>query len=919
MLLVEGKACALHVDLRRNWIGCEGRVELACKRCRIALLQLQRDKHCTTLPLWETSAFAAGPFQVPIRFDHSIAHKFSRSISFVLSSHIASAPPASSLCSKSSSRHPPSGYIANRSLSHRHHNGMALPGPGVPQRPRRGAFRVPRKATRALRYVLIGLAVLLYAQWSHWTSSSTTALTSFKSHRDANFKSPGGASSSSPVDYAWGSLLHRFQNHPKDTAARVIPPWRSSTPKRSVKTPARTLIVTSELAGLHKNGGIGTAYSELAHALADSGKEVQVSILLAHERTEIPATLRDRFASRCVFQRLEAPEIHAEHVRVHSLLEKGIVLHFVEAEPQPFWPQAWTPVASMRVWRFLRAHDGEFDIIHFPDNTGIGYFSALAKHEGLALQDSKLVVGLHGADVDWASMLNKRYPADRYAVELGEFERRSTQLADVVVAPSEYMLEYLRNRGWDLPSHAFVIPNIVKPPLPDLLHPTSPDTVTPITELVFFGRLEERKGIRLLIDAVEHLFAPESPFLQAGITNITFLGRDMPDLASKTDASLLLTQALTAVKDLSNATFDFTFLMDQDREQALDYLQQPHRLALLPSLADNSPSTVLECIAHSIRFLASNVGGVPELIHQDDQNLVLFAPLSKSFRDKIESVVTSLRTSPWTPVRQRPETVTAVDDWVHFHHWLHALPTPKTTPSSATPLVSICVTHYERSHLLPQLLDSLLNQTYTNFEVVLVDDGSSSSDVVEGLVKIEQDYFGPRAGSPPWRLLRTDNAYLGEARNRAAALAKGDYLLFLDDDDLLKPNSLQTLVNVATKTGAQALSTWLDEFATDINPLTTTKTVLPHRRTYWFLGQSLATGVMYNCFGSGNVFVTRKAFAAIGGFSTYREVGAEDWEFYMRLALGGHEQLVVPEELIFVRSDPSRYSMVRAIDQTIAS
>jgi hypothetical protein len=72
----------------------------------------------------------------------------------------------------------------------------------------------------------------------------------------------------------------------------------------------------------------------------------------------------------------------------------------------------------------------------------------------------------------------------------------------------------------------------------------------------------------------------------------------------------------------------------------------------------------------------------------------------------------------------------------------------------------------------------------------------------------------------------------------------------------------------------------------------------------------VAAGAFYNCFGSGNIFVKRTAFDAIGGFSTYRDLGGEDWEFWMRLALGGHTQLVVPEELIFARSDMSRWSMV---------
>lgn len=586
----------------------------------------------------------------------------------------------------------------------------------------------------------------------------------------------------------------------------------------------------------------------------------------------------------------------------------------------------------MRVWRYLRAHDGEWDVIHFPDNTGIGYFSGLGKHEGLALVHSRLVVGLHGADVEWAAMLNKRYPTDKYAVELGAFERRTAEWADAVVAPSDYMLEYVRQRGWAVPHDSFVIPNVVQvPALPtsgSASTPT-PGVVEPVTELVFFGRLEERKGTRLLIAALEALYSldPVPPAL-AAVRTITFLGRDQQDVKTRSEASWLLAGALDAIKQYTNATFQYEFLRSYDRDEALAYLQNSSRLALLPSLADNSPSTVLECIAHGVRFISSSIGGIPELIHPDDRDLVVFPPLVKAFTARLRETLERLEEAPWTPVRPAPETQTAAHHWVAFHRWLVGRPVDAglgELSSSALavsgdprePLVSVCITHYERPHLLPQLLNSLLQQSFTRFEVILVDDGSTSPDTLAALSNLTSTYIANStllADRPPWLFRQIPNSYLGEARNVAASSAKGRWLLFLDDDDVLKRHALSTLVSVAHRTGSHALSTWLDEFASDVDPLAhrAEGVELPHRRTYWFLGQELSAGLLSNAYGSGNVFVARDAFDRVGGFSTYREVGGEDWEFYTRLALeDGVKHLVVPEELIFARSDPARASMVR--------
>ncbi|GAA5867352.1 hypothetical protein JCM3774_003559 [Rhodotorula dairenensis] len=814
------------------------------------------------------------------------------------------------------------------------------------------AWHLPRKLVRLLRYLVLSALVCTLVCYSRVCSSSgALSLANSALTRHAQPYT---------VDYSWGSILHRFQNHPRPPKRREPLPWETNSRRPRAKrrrrgpqaepspvagsvnaaaagavavghatnaaaAPIRVLIVTSELAGLHTNGGIGTAFSELAQTLAaaGSGQEFRTTILVTHLEDSFPFRKRENVTN----------ELAAKHVE----------LRFVEKEPQPFWPQAWTPTASMRVWRWMRARDGEFDIVHFPDNTGIGYFATLGKYEGLALERTRIVVGLHGADVEWAAMLNKRYPIDRYAVELGVFERRTAEMADAVVAPSEYMLEYVRSRGWAVPKHSLVIPNIVQlPPVPPTKTRTpaqvkygagSDKIIKAITELVFFGRLEERKGTKMFVNALEALYSdPATAGRMAAINKITFLGRDQPDTRTRTQMSNLIAGGLNGIKSFTNATFEYEFLTTLDRNAALAYLQPAHRLALLPSLADNSPSTVLECIAYGIRFVTSSVGGIPELVHPDDREQVIVSPLAKPFARDLIAVMDRLARSPWKAVRAAPETQTAAKDWIRFHHWLVDMPStpplvvPAATSTRGNPLVSVCITHFERSHLLPQLLDSLLLQTETNFEVILIDDGSPSEETRRALDDLDSRYFRnatSAATRPRWTFLRPENAYLGEARNRAARRARGNWLLFLDDDDVLKPHALETLLRVAAKTGASALSTWLDEFASDAYPLAekyTNGTIeLPHRRTYWFLGQELSAGLVANSFGSGNIFVTHKAFARVGGFSTYRDVGGEDWEFWTKLALtigtGAEEKhLVVPEELIFARSDPARDSMKFSMD-----
>ena len=143
-------------------------------------------------------------------------------------------------------------------------------------------MRLPRRASRVLKYLLWGLAVAIIAHWSRSCDVRQTV-----------------KPSQPPVDFAWGSLLHRFQNHPRTVPPRASLPWKRSGGIEAPSSTIRVLIVTAELAGLHKNGGIGTAYTELAAALA-TRQELEVSILIAHESKRFPVQQRQGLEARSV-------------------------------------------------------------------------------------------------------------------------------------------------------------------------------------------------------------------------------------------------------------------------------------------------------------------------------------------------------------------------------------------------------------------------------------------------------------------------------------------------------------------------------------------------------------------------------------------------------------------------------------------
>lgn len=106
-----------------------------------------------------------------------------------------------------------------------------------------------------------------------------------------------------------------------------------------------------------------------------------------------------------------------------------------------------------------------------------------------------------------------------------------------------------------------------------------------------------------------------------------------------------------------------------------------------------------------------------------------------------------------------------------------------TVPNNA-PLISVAICTRNRAHSLPATLDSLLIQTYTNIEILVIDNGSST-DATERL--IHADY-------PGIRYIFEDRSGLNNARNRAMAEARGEIVAFIDDDARADPDWVAALV-----------------------------------------------------------------------------------------------------------------------------
>lgn len=209
------------------------------------------------------------------------------------------------------------------------------------------------------------------------------------------------------------------------------------------------------------------------------------------------------------------------------------------------------------------------------------------------------------------------------------------------------------------------------------------------------------------------------------------------------------------------------------------------------------------------------------------------------------------------------------------------------------PLVSVCLTHFNRPHYLAQALESIRAQTYSNFEVILVDDASTLPEAQAYLDSLNEEF-----AAKGWQMIRNQtNLFPGAARNLAARQSRGEYLLFMDDDNYAKPDQIQIFVQVARRVGADILTCAMDVFGGHSNP--SQNTVLIHR--FLPLGAAVGVGLYLNIFGDMNALIKKTVYDALNGLTEDRGIGGEDWELFARAVLKGYRLETIPLALFWYR------------------
>jgi glycosyltransferase involved in cell wall biosynthesis len=218
-------------------------------------------------------------------------------------------------------------------------------------------------------------------------------------------------------------------------------------------------------------------------------------------------------------------------------------------------------------------------------------------------------------------------------------------------------------------------------------------------------------------------------------------------------------------------------------------------------------------------------------------------------------------------------------------NWTHQDLNPQGSPDSAPKLFSVIIPTYNRAAVLREAIASVLDQEWQDFEVLVVDDGSSDETVMMG---------GTYAGRV--KFMSQQNQGPGAARNLGVSRAQGRYLAFLDSDDLLFPWSLKIYAEVIQSFREPAFIAGKPRIFKSVEELWNLR---PGALSTNAFSDYLNSGNEWRWWGASSFVIRRDQFLAAGGFAK-EPINGEDADLALKLGIApGFVQITQPETFAY--------------------
>jgi glycosyltransferase involved in cell wall biosynthesis len=502
----------------------------------------------------------------------------------------------------------------------------------------------------------------------------------------------------------------------------------------------------------------------------------------------------------------------------------------------------------------------KFDEINFIDIFGIGYHCIQAKKMGVSFKETNLYVQMFGPS-QYRNEISEEWGNGGFEQLMVQYmERYCCQFCDKLISPTYSMLNWALNRKWVLCSNSEVI-NFLPVYRETLQYSCNIHNKC----LIYCGELGKSGGLHLFINALIRLAASGN---NKSIKKIFFIGE------YKYVDYLPANEYIE--KSLNKKDYDWEILGAINTNRLLEIAIENCGIFVFPSISGINGEKIMTAVHNNLSMLVSDNESHREIFEKD--SLFELAPMGLinaiiSNKFAIKEKTLQLKDLKNESNKKTNNTLNKNEDF---------------------PLVSIITAYYNHGKYIDMARKSIDEQDYDNIEWILIDDGSTDEVSLKILDNYRKEFKHKN-----YQIIRKENEGPSIARNYGANLARGDLLLFMDSDNVAKPDMVSKFVRSIKNSNYDCVTCYFEQFlgegevnAKSLNGI-----------TYALLGPSLEIGVFDNCFGDTNFIIKKSTFDEVGGF-LHQRVVTEDWHILSKVALRGFKIDVIPESLFWYRILP---------------
>ncbi|HSH66827.1 MAG TPA: glycosyltransferase, partial [Bacteroidia bacterium] len=488
---------------------------------------------------------------------------------------------------------------------------------------------------------------------------------------------------------------------------------------------------------------------------------------------------------------------------------------------------------------------------------------------------------------------------------VGEMEKFCMQAADLIISPSNYLLSELKKRFVFNSENIHVVPNPYRvDQLPDF--PSS--EIIKNNELTFYGKLSPQKGSFKILELFKKRWdkGAKETFTMIGGQEIVFhpLKRTMGDIL-KERYSPYLSTGLLKLKNKIDPKDKATILAEKT-------------IFIVPSIVDNLPYVVLELMSLGKILIVSKQGGQAETVQDGHCGFVFDYNKQHDFEQTLDKVLA-------LSLEKRSELIKNAIKRIHDEYAFERIYTLKMEllknirsqhlSSSYFPfirqsrpelpvtlkskqvgnLLSVVIPYYNLGQYLDEAVSSVLNSTYKNVELIIINDGSTDEASIQKLNQYK--------GCENIRVLDKSNTGLADSRNVGATMAKGPFLAFLDADDSVDSNYYERAIAILKNyENVHFVGAWT-QYMGNSNAIWPTFNPEP------------PLICVHNTINSSSLVYKTDAFLTGGRNDRSFKIGLEDYESVIALKASGYNGVAIPEILFKYRVRSN--SMIKSVDGEI--